>query len=209
MKGALVAIPRREREKLRQRQEILDAALSLFSEKGYHNVTMHEIAERAEFAIGTLYKFFRNKEDLYMALMLGKAEEFNRGLLEAIGKSEDEMEKLRSFVKTKRELSQAHLPVIRLYFSEAHGESFNLTAGLDAELHKRRSVILEIVASVFAEGMRKKRFNRIADPRSLAIALDAITSAFHLLWLEAPEHYPYPEDPDAVLNILYLGLVNP
>ena len=37
-------LSRREKEKLRQRQEMLDAALSLFSEKGYHNVSMHEIA---------------------------------------------------------------------------------------------------------------------------------------------------------------------
>jgi len=59
---------RREREKLRQRQEILDVALNLFSKKGYHNISMHEIAKEAEFAIGTLYKFFRNKEDLYQAI---------------------------------------------------------------------------------------------------------------------------------------------
>jgi len=53
--------PRREREKLRQRQEMLAVALNLFSKKGYHNVSMHEVAERAEFAIGTLYKFFRTR----------------------------------------------------------------------------------------------------------------------------------------------------
>ncbi|HAO20045.1 MAG TPA: TetR/AcrR family transcriptional regulator, partial [Desulfobacteraceae bacterium] len=47
-------LPRREREKLRQRREMLDAALKLFSEKGFHNVSMHEIARNAEFAIGTL-----------------------------------------------------------------------------------------------------------------------------------------------------------
>ena len=40
-------MPRREREKLKQRQEMLAAALGLFSEKGYHNVSMHEIAEKA------------------------------------------------------------------------------------------------------------------------------------------------------------------
>ncbi|MEN6472395.1 MAG: helix-turn-helix domain-containing protein, partial [Syntrophaceae bacterium] len=66
-----IKLPRREREKERQRQEMLEAALGLFSDKGYHNVTMHEIAEKAEFAIGTLYKFFRNKEDLYRTLILG------------------------------------------------------------------------------------------------------------------------------------------
>src|SRR5660397_90232 len=50
-------LPRREREKLAQRQEMLAAALDLFSKKGYRNVSMHEIAEKAEFAVGTLYKF--------------------------------------------------------------------------------------------------------------------------------------------------------
>jgi len=69
-------LSRREREKLRQRQEVLDVALGLFSEKGYHNVSMHEIAKAAEFAIGTLYKFFRNKEDLYRALICNSATGF-------------------------------------------------------------------------------------------------------------------------------------
>ena len=54
-------LPRRERGRLLQRREILDAALKLFSEKGYHNVSIHEIAKEAEFGIGTLYKFFANK----------------------------------------------------------------------------------------------------------------------------------------------------
>ena len=75
---------RREREKLRQRQEVLDVALRLFSEKGYHSVSMHEIAKEAEFAIGTLYKFFRNKEDLYKALIMQLSDRFHGALTEVI-----------------------------------------------------------------------------------------------------------------------------
>ncbi|MGB5159298.1 TetR/AcrR family transcriptional regulator [Desulfobacterium sp. N47] len=41
-------LPRREREKLRQRHDIIKAALDLFSEFGYHNVSMHKIAKKAE-----------------------------------------------------------------------------------------------------------------------------------------------------------------
>lgn len=203
-----VKISRREREKSRQRQDVLDTALALFSERGYHNVTMHEIAAQAEFAIGTLYKFFRNKEDLYKALMLQKAEEFHETILKAIDEPEDEMQKLRNYVKTKGELFRAHLPAIRLYFSETHGESFDLMAGLDSEIRKRRAIIQENIASVFASGIRKKRFRKIADPHALAVALDGITTAFLFQWLESPELHPYPEDPDVILNILYKGLVD-
>ena len=74
-------LPRREREKLRQRQEMLAAALDLFSQKGYHNVSMQEVAEKAEFAIGTLYKFFPNKEDLYKAMVLEQCDKFEEALM--------------------------------------------------------------------------------------------------------------------------------
>lgn len=201
-------VSRREREKERQRQEMLEAALSLFSEKGYHNVTMHEIAAKADFAIGTLYKFFRNKEDLYKALMLQKSDEFNDAIRRAIEGPGDEMDKLRGYVKTKGDLFQAHLSAIRLYFMEAHGESFDLMAGLDSEIRKRRRRTQEILASVFAEGIRKKRYKAIADPHALALALDGITTAFLFDWLEDPEGHPYPDDPDVILNILCKGLVD-
>src|SRR5512147_2422262 len=99
-----VRFPKREKRKAGQRQEMLETALALFSEKGYHNVSMHEIADHAEFAIGTLYKFFKNKEDLYKDLVLEQSEMFHDALMRAIEKPDDEVEKLRSFVRTKGEL---------------------------------------------------------------------------------------------------------
>ncbi|MBW1739020.1 MAG: helix-turn-helix transcriptional regulator [Deltaproteobacteria bacterium] len=97
-------LSRRERERLRHRQEILDTALRLFSEKGYHNVSMHEIANSAEFGIGTLYKFFKNKEDLYKHLALEQASKFHEALLSAIEEGEDEVEKPRNYVRVKGEV---------------------------------------------------------------------------------------------------------
>lgn len=202
-------IPRREKEKLRQRQEMLAAALSLFSEKGYHNVSMHEIAETAEFAIGTLYKFFKNKEDLYKALVLEQADRFHEALTKAIQDPNDEIEKLRNYVRAKGELFCANVSMIRLYFAETRGASFNVMAGLDPEIRERYGQFLQTLASVFERGMRGKRFNRIADPYHLAIALDSLTNAFLFLWLEAPERHPYPEDEDTILDILFKGLVHP
>jgi len=201
-----VKLPRRERNKERQRREMLEAALDLFSEKGYHNVTMHEIAHKAEFAIGTLYKYFRNKEDLYRALMLEKADEFRKVLRAALDEQDDEVHKLRHYIKAKSEFFRDHLPLIRLYYSETYGESFNLKSGLDAEIRRRHDELLHILASIFDSGMRKKRFKRITDPYSLAIALDGITTAFLFEWIEAPEHRPFPEDPDVIMNILFKGL---
>jgi AcrR family transcriptional regulator len=202
-------LSRREKEKLSHRQEMLAAALELFSEKGYHNVSMHEIAEKAEFAIGTLYKFFKNKEDLYKALILEQADKFHDAGTKAIEEPDDEIEKLRNYVKVKGEVFRANVSLIRLYFAETRGASFNVTAGLDREIRERYGQFLQTLTSVFEKGIKKKRFKKIADPYHLAVALDNLSNAFLFLWLEAPDRHPYPEDPDIILNILFKGLVDP
>jgi len=201
-------LSRREREKLMQRQDMLAAAIELFSEKGYHNVSMQEIAGKAEFAVGTLYKFFRNKEDLYSALMVERAEKFHDALTDAIEEADDEVEKLRNYVKTKGKVFMENVSSIRLYFAETRGASFNIKVGLDKEIQEQYEQFIDIIASIFESGMKKKLFRKIAEPHQLAIALDSICNAFLFNWLQAPELQPYPEDPDTILNMLFKGLVD-
>ncbi len=201
-------LSRREREKLAQRREILAAALELFSERGYHNVSMHTIAEKSEFAIGTLYKFFTNKEELYQALILEKFFKFHEAISRAIEQSDDEVEKLRNYVQAKGEVFRANVPMIRLYFAETHGARYNVMAGFNTEIRQRRSKFMQTLAAIFESGMKKKRFKRIGNPHHLAVALDSISNAFLFLWLEEPERHPYPEDPDTVLSILFKGLLD-
>lgn len=201
-------LPRREREKRRQRQEILAAALDLFADKGFHNVSMHQIAERAEYAVGTLYKFFQNKEELYKALVLEHCDQFDDAIVRALADSRDEVEQLRRYVQTKGQLFRAHLPFIRLYLAESRGVSFTIKAGMDEEVGKRYDALLDRLAAVFASGIERHRFRDIAEPYHLAVALDSAVNAFHLLWLDTPERHPYPEDPDAILDIFFKGLVN-
>jgi transcriptional regulator, TetR family len=185
------------------------AALELFSEKGYHNVSMHEIAKKAEFAVGTLYKFFQNKEDLYKSLVLEQSDRFHETLTKAIEEADDEIEKLRNYVRAKTTVFMDNVSIIRLYFAETRGASFNIRAGLDSEIRERYGRFLHTLASVFESGMKRRRFRKIAEPYHLAVALDNLCNAFLFLWLEAPERRLCPADPDVILNILFKGLVDP
>lgn len=87
---ALGDLPRRERERLMRRQLMLDAARSVFAEKGYADATLEEIAQRAEFGKGTLYNYFEGGkeeilfavfDDLYGALDRLIAQTFSRELV--------------------------------------------------------------------------------------------------------------------------------
>ena len=59
---------RKEREKERRRNQIIDAAEKVIFSKGLDQATMEEIAEEAELSKGTLYLYFKNKSELYMAI---------------------------------------------------------------------------------------------------------------------------------------------
>ena len=61
-------VSRRERERQGHRREILAAAVKLFSRKGFEKTTMADVAAEAEFAVGTLYKFFKDKQELYRTI---------------------------------------------------------------------------------------------------------------------------------------------
>jgi AcrR family transcriptional regulator len=68
-------IPRKERERLRKKQEILQAARKVINEKGITGATIMEIANLAEFAKGTLYTYFQNKDDIILSLIIEDTEE--------------------------------------------------------------------------------------------------------------------------------------
>lgn len=76
---AAARIPQRERGKLRV-ASLLEAAASVFAEKGYAATTMTEIAARADAPIGSLYQFFPNKEALADALLMRYAEQVKAAL---------------------------------------------------------------------------------------------------------------------------------
>ena len=61
---------RKEREKERRRQQIMAAAKKVFTDKGFNKATMDDIAGEAELSPGTIYLYFKNKEELYASLSL-------------------------------------------------------------------------------------------------------------------------------------------
>lgn len=205
--GQMQKLPRREREKQRQRQEILATALTLFSEKGFHNVSMHEIAATAEFAIGTLYKFFQNKEDLYKTLVLEQCDLFDQAFARVLDVPRNEVEKLRDYVRVKADMFREHTPFIRLFLAESRGASYNINAGLDASVRNRYQQFLKKLSSLFESGIAGKRFKPIADPFYMAVALDSVVNAVLLMWIEDPKVHPFPEDPDQILKLFFDGLL--
>lgn len=79
------SLTRRERERLVHRQEILDAAVTVFAEKGFFNATLDEIAQRAEFSKGAIYLYFSSKEDMLVQIVESAMSEMDELIRELAG----------------------------------------------------------------------------------------------------------------------------
>ncbi len=88
---------RKQREKAQRRQEILNAARSVFSVKGFNSTTMEEIASQAELSPGTLYLYFKNKEELHTSLSINILKFLSSRINRVMKKKISVEEKLESF----------------------------------------------------------------------------------------------------------------
>ena len=61
---------RRQQHHELSRSQLLDAAEEVFGRRGFHGTTLKEIAELAEFSVGSVYSFFGSKEDLFQQIFL-------------------------------------------------------------------------------------------------------------------------------------------
>ena len=197
-------LSRREREKLLHRRQMLDAALELFSEKGYHNVSMHEIAERAEFAIGTLYKFFKNKEDLYRALVMEKSTEIFCELSAPLSSDGDTLNVLESYLANRARIAVEIAPLLRLHMAIAQGLSFNINSEVEKEHRKFHDQHIAKLTSVMKEGIRRNVL-READPQSLAVALDGLARSFFICSWKDPKRFPHETIAPTVLDLFLKG----
>jgi AcrR family transcriptional regulator len=106
---------RRELEKERRRNDILNAAEKLFFSKGFENVSLNEIAKELQLGRSTLYLYFENKEELFFAIVLRGALILHKMILNEVKNSNTAFEKLTAFRKAYYDFAQDYPQYLKSY----------------------------------------------------------------------------------------------
>jgi AcrR family transcriptional regulator len=99
---------RKEREKQRRRKEILDAAERVFFSKGVESATMDEVAAEAELSKGTLYLYFKNKNELLHGINERALEVLLKAFKKAVAKKGTGFEKVKALGESYYEYYKKH-----------------------------------------------------------------------------------------------------
>ena len=196
-------ISRKEREYLAHREEILSAAEKVFAAKGFFPTTMSEIAETAEFGTGTLYKYFKSKEDLYFTLIDEKTDEINRLVKSELLQKTSAIERIKKVLGLQLEFIERNRDFFRIYTSEGSRFEWTVKDELGKGIHEKMVTYIHILAEIMNQGIEGGEF-RALNPMDLAHALVGIVNSYIFEWLISPQSYPLISKLDTVLEI-FLG----
>ncbi len=196
-------ISRKEREYLAHRKEILSAAEKVFAAKGFFLTTMSDIAREAEFGTGTLYKYFKSKEELYFTLIDEKVEEINGLVKDELSQRTSAGERIKKVLDLQFEFFERNRDFFRIYISERNRFEWTVKDELGKGLHEKMVTYIKVLAEVMRQGIEGKEF-RSVNPMDLAHALVGIVNSFVFEWMISPEPYPLISKVGTVLEI-FLG----
>jgi TetR/AcrR family transcriptional regulator, fatty acid metabolism regulator protein len=194
---------RDEELKRHRRGEILRAAVEVFADRGYFAARMREVAQRAGVADGTLYLYFKGKEDLLVSILEEYAEAFLTRARHDAEKITDPNEKLRMVVERhlfSMERDRALAQVFQIELRHTRRFLRQIAKGKVAQY-------LALLQEIIAEGRRGGCF-RTDVPVEVAArvvfgAVDEVVTA----WVLASRPWPLAEHAKPLVGLLLQGLV--
>ncbi len=176
---------RKIREKEERRRQIMEAAKLVFSAKGFNRATMEEIAGEAELSPGTLYLYFKNKEELHTSLSIDILKYLTRQMREYVDEKKMSPEaKIYALRDAFIDVYEYDAMVLINLFHLQSGETLkNLSGEVLQEIKEASADALGAITSIVQEGIDQGVF---VDKHPVALA-DIIWATYSgvVLWVDS------------------------
>lgn len=152
-----------------KRNKIFESAVIEFAEHGYDGANINIIAKNAEVSVGSMYKYFDNKEDLYLATVGLGIETLKTILDEIISNDEDLLNKIEEIIKAIQVYSRDKVYLTRLYNEMTTESQSELVWNIVSDME---GITADLYALIIAEGQETGIIREDVDPKLFAFFLD-------------------------------------
>jgi AcrR family transcriptional regulator len=187
----------------RKRCAILDAARAVFSRKGYSETAVDDVAEEAGVAKGTLYLYFKSKEELYLAALVSDVRAMAVEGRREMERSRRLREKLRAFLRVRLEYTKSRQDFLRIYLAE-YGSIFVKTA-LSRELIHVLKQNMRYVAKEIEEASRRGEIGPVP-PGAAAAALFDLSRGLIERRLLGWKEFQIANEVEFSIDLLFAGI---
>ncbi len=197
------AVSRRSKaEPVPKRDAILRAAIDVFAERGYFNAQVADVARAAGVAAGTVYLYFRSKDDLLISI-------FERGMRVALDEGRDQVAGIADPRERLRTFARLHLRRL--------GQDRNLAIVFQVELRQSTKFMerfsstllrdyLGLIREAIADGQKQGVFRTDIKPTVAAKVLFGALDEMATNWILSNRRYALEPEADAVVDIFVHGV---
>lgn len=194
---------KREPEK---REKILVGALKIFSQKGFYKSKVSDIAKEAGVADGTIYLYFKNKDDLLICIFEEKIAELISRLRDRLALAQNPEEKIWIFVENHLKLLEENRDLAEMIQIELRQSNKFMKEYIPVQFLEYLDILSGIIAEGIEGGIFRDDINPTIARRIIFGALDEIS----LAWvLSKKGKYDISESAEHVYSIVVNGMKRP
>jgi TetR/AcrR family transcriptional regulator, fatty acid metabolism regulator protein len=183
-------------------EQIIEAAVRVFARNGYYNSRVSDIAKEAGIASGTIYLYFKTKDEILVTLFREKMAEFVATVRKAIAVEPDAVAKLRRLIGLHFKLLEDNPEMAEVVQVELRqGQKFFRGASANEV-----SGYFDLIASVLEEGMAAGLFRRDLPVKTVRKVLFGAMDQMATSWVLGKRSYRLSQTAEAVADIFLKGL---
>lgn len=200
-------LSRKEKERLFRRAAIVDAAVGIFAKKGYRDTTLDEIAITAEFGKGTIYNYFKSKEEIYSAIiddvsnnLYGITQQANR-----VSECSEDFFKNHSKLLIQYCVDNGNAFII--YVREIAQFTTDIFITDRRKINERHEKVRNLLVKKIKEGIAKKEFKKY-DPEKLTTLYEHLVFPYILFLINCCEDkFNQDKEIEFILSVFYNGII--
>jgi len=188
----------KERPKYKQ---IIEAAVEVIAENGYHASQVSKIARKANVADGTIYLYFKNKEDILISVFKEKMGQFIKVIKKSIETKATAHEKLLTLIQVHyQEISKSpQLAIVtQLELRQSKAE-------LRYEINKVLKSYLDIIDSIIKQGIDEGNIRKDVNPKIIRQMIFGTLDETITTWVMKSHRYSLEEQAEEIHQILTNG----
>ena len=176
--------------------------MRVFSRQGFFKSTVAQIAREAGVADGTIYLYFKNKEDILVQFFTYKTQLVFNGFRESVNRGSHAAERLKNLIRRHLEEFQKDPDMARLYQAEMRRHSRLAEQEIRAMSQMYRDLVAEIIHQGQQEGTMRRDLNLTLVKRMIIGTLDEIIST----WLHSGQEYELVAMTDPLAELFLQGI---
>jgi len=184
-------------------QKIIQAATHVFASKGFYNSKVSDIASEADVADGTIYLYFKNKDDILISIFEYSMDTFIGSVERTLQGIKDPIEKLHRFIFLHLELVQNNQDVAQVLQIELRQSSKFMKEYAATKFMDYLNIISKILEEGQSGGVFKKEINPMIVKRAIFGAVDEMALEWVLM---KKKKYSMQEVADQICRMLTEGL---